>query len=241
MSVDLCFLYTIRHKTLPIVYIGLTNDTSRRFAEHKNSCSNKALKLFISTYGTNQFDFRVIGEGPRDCIEELEELAISEAKSLKRLVVCNVVVGSVFTGASTQQGHTHWNARFTEEDVVDIRNIYALGGISQKQIGEIYGCSNKVISKITSGIRWRYTPGSISSNILANRKANRRKLSDFQCVQAREEALQEYLLTAKVDVSDIAEMYEVARGSMRLLLKGEVYEKLGGPLLGKDYYEEYGQ
>lgn len=239
MSVDRCFLYIIRHKTIPIVYLGLTNDIGRRFAEHKNYSSSKALRLFISRYGVPNFEFKVVHEDSREKIEELEELAILEAKSLERLIVCNIMVGSLFTGGSSQQGEAHWNARYTKEDILTIRSIYALGGISQKEIGEIYECSNKVVSSITNGSRWKSVSGPISFNIVANKKANRRKLSDSQCVQAREEALQEYELTGSVDIPSIAELYGIARGNMRLLLKGKVYAGLAGPILGTDYYKEY--
>lgn len=238
---SLCYLYKITNTNIPILYIGITNNPNARFREHKNNSSNKLLKIFFSRLDISTFIFDILSEGTRHDMEELEALAIIEGKSLDRFMVCNVLNGSVFTGASAQIGTDHWNASFTEQDVLHIRNIYSLGGVTQKEIGEIYGVSNKVISKITAGERWRHIGGNITNNSLCNRPANRRKLSDNQVQEVRQEALEEYNITGSVDIPEIAELYNVSRGGMRLILKGISYSKVGGPIIGKDYYKEFGR
>lgn len=234
-------LYTIRHEQLPIIYIGISNDTKRRFQEHRNTCTNKLLKIYRDTLGSEAFRYLVICSDTRERMEELEELAILEARLSGRFIVCNILLGSVATGESCQKGESHWNARFTTDDIVNIRNIYALGGVTQKELGEVYGCSNKVISKITSGERWKSAQGSISKNMLSNIKANRRKLSDEQIRTVRMEALEEFTITGGVDISEISNIYGISRGNMRFILKGISYRNLGGPLLGIDYYKDYGK
>lgn len=235
-------LYEIKHSLLPVVYYGITNDTSRRFSEHKNSTSNKLLKYYFELYGSNKFIFKILVEDTiRSNIEELEELLIAEAKSLDRLIVCNVLIGSVCTGDSNQVGENHWNASLTEKDILDIRTIYSEGGITQKEIGEVYGVSNKVISKITSGIRWSKVTGNITLNSSSNKVANRRKLTDKQVLEVRESTKQEYLLNNKISVPTIAYQYGINRGVMRGLLKGDYYKQLSGPLLGVDYFLNYGR
>jgi len=235
------YLYTIKHKVMPIIYIGITNNIKSRFADHKRESSNTKLRAYIKELGVDNFVFSSECSGTRSEIEELEELAILEAKSSSRLIVCNVVDGSVFTGGSTQQGTTHWNVRFSEQDIADIREIYSQGGISQKEIGEIYGCSNKVISKITSGARWASSEGAISKNITANKVANRRKLSDTQVIEVRNLAYKEYLEQGSINIPDIAELYGIARNSMRYILTGRSYPSIPGPILKKDYYPEWGR
>lgn len=232
--VDVCYLYIIKHKIKPIIYIGLSNNTSVRFREHKNASSNSALKSYIAQYGADAFTYTVVAEDTRSNIEELEELVILEAKLLNRLIVCNKLIGSVFTGDSYQKGSKHWNASVSEQDVLDIRTIYAEGGITQKQIGEIYGLSNKVISKITSGNRWRHVEAPISNKLLINKVANRRKLSDAQVKELRNIA-QEQARLGILNIETLARTYNVARGSIRSVLNGTSYSKLSGPIKGVDY------
>lgn len=240
------YLYSIKGSSIPILYIGITNNPQKRKTDHFNSSSNKTLKFLIGKYGSSNFIFYIHTEGTRAQMEELEELAIAEAKDLcqrstRKLLVCNVLVGSVSTGESTQKGENHWNAKFSLQDVKDIRTLYSLGGITQKDIGEIYNCSNKVISKITSGSRWSIAEGPICTNLVSNKKANRRKLSDEQVYTVRTEAKEEYLSTGTLDVVAISELYGISRQCMRQVLKGLVYSNLPGPILGKDYYNNYGR
>lgn len=232
--VDICYLYIIRHKVKPIVYIGLSNNTNVRFREHKNDSSNSNLKSYIAQYGADALTYNVVAQDTRNNIEELEELVILEAKLLDRLIVCNKLTGSVFTGDSCQKGSKHWNASISEQDVQDIRTIYAEGGITQKQIGEIYGLSNKVISKITSGDRWAHVESPISTNLRSNKVANRRKISDTQVEELRSIA-QEQAKLGVLNMETLAKTYKVARGSIRLILNGTSYPNLKGPIRGVDY------
>jgi hypothetical protein len=230
-----CFLYKIQHKILPIIYIGLTKDIQVRWRDHKNNSSNRLLKYYFSTLGVENFIFTTLAEGTRNHIEELEALAILEAKSVGRYIVCNILNGSVFTGESSQVGENHWNARFSEQDIINIRNIYAAGGITQKSIGEIYGVSNKVISKITTGCRWKTLEGSIAKNVHSNKVANRRKLTDEDVLTARNIAYNTFLEDGLVSMQNIADFYNVSKQSMRLLLIGKSYPLLPGPIIYKDY------
>lgn len=236
----LCSLYKISHKTLPIIYLGISSDVVTRFRDHRRESSNKLLRKYIRDFGSEIFKFEVLLEDTRDRIEDLEALAITELKSLNRYIVCNILEGSVYNGSSCQEGEAHWNSHFTEHDVINIRNIYALGGITQKSIGEIYGVSNKVISKITSGERWKTVQGSIVKNLVLNKVANRAKLSKIQVPQIRVEA-QELYEEGLLNIPVLADIYNIARGSMRMLLKGDTYKNEPGPLLGIDYYIDFGR
>lgn len=209
-------------------YFGITTDYRRRFAEHKNYCHNKALRE-LAQHGA-YLDCSVLAtEVDRHLIEELEELCIAEAKSIYKDRCLNVLAGSPFTGASSQIGSSHWNASFSEKDIADIREIYLQGGITQEAIGEIYGCSNKVISKITTGSRWNNVDTK-SGHTAANRVANRRKLTDEQVLEIRTSASIELHNTGKLNTKTISDKYNISQHSLRLVLTGKSYSNLAGPI-----------
>lgn len=222
------YLYKVSQICEKYVYIGITKNPKQRFAEHKNYQSNTQLRQLIQQYGVEYFQFTILTEGPRQEIEELEALTILEAKALSRLVCLNILIGSVNTGDSSQIGEAHWNAKLSEKDIEEIRHFYSLGGITQKEIGEVYGVSNKVISKITLGIRWAEASGPISTNLLANKVANRRKLTDEDVMDLRKEALSIILDGGKLSTISFATKYGVDKNQIRNILIGKSYGNLPG-------------
>lgn len=54
---------------------------------------------------------------------------------------------------NTQRGHT---AKLTAAQVVEIRERYAAGGVSQRELGAEYGVDQTCISLITRGASWRH-------------------------------------------------------------------------------------
>ena len=224
-----CYLYKIQSLCTKFIYIGITKNIQSRFAEHKNYSSNTNLRNLIQLYGKDYFNFIVVTSGLRTDIEELEALAILECKSLLRFNCLNVLIGSVNTGESSQIGEAHWNSKLSSKDIVDIRHFYSQGGITQREIGEIYGVSNKVISKITTGIRWSIEGGAICKNIKANKVANRRKLSDSEVVSLRKEALDILSNGYKLKTTLFTDRYGVDRVSINCILTGKSYANLAGP------------
>lgn len=53
------------------------------------------------------------------------------------------------------RGERHGNAKLTSEQVEEIRRIYAGGGVTQKEIGKMFGMSNQEISNIIRGAYWK--------------------------------------------------------------------------------------
>ncbi len=47
-------------------------------------------------------------------------------------------------------------SELTDEDVSEIRKMYATGGITQREIGEIYGLKQNTISTIVNKVNWRH-------------------------------------------------------------------------------------
>jgi hypothetical protein len=54
------------------------------------------------------------------------------------------------------QGEKHPHAKFIDADIIKIRNLYALGGITHKEISEMYGVSRAAISYIIRRESWKH-------------------------------------------------------------------------------------
>ena len=120
--------------------------------------------------------------------------------------------------------------------------MYASNLITQRNLALEFDIGYKAISKIVRGERWKEVGGPITTEKQQISKvANRRKLTDTQVVELRNQAKEEYLATNKIDIPDIANLIGVTRGNLRQLLLGTIYANLSGPLLRKDYYRDFGR
>lgn len=237
-NTDYYYLYKISNTIDSSVYIGITNDPERRFREHLNSPSNKYLEAAMNLFGKDKFIFNILCCTNRDSIDALEIATIKNLRD-SGIVLYNISNGGLIGNGAP--GEEHWNHKLTEQDVIHIRNMYSLNMFTQRKLAEVYNIGYKAISKIVRGERWKNVSGPITKTKQeVSKVANRRKLTDDQIIQIRNEAYQEYELFNSLDISSIADMYGINRGNMRKILKGEVYRNLCGPLLAKDYYKEFG-
>lgn len=235
---EVYYVYKISNYIDGGTYIGITNDIKRRFREHKNNSSNRYLKNAIEVYGLDKFLFEVIETCTRDIVDTIEKTLISNLRDSGTLVY-NVSNGGLIGNGSP--GEEHWNHELTQQDVLNIRHTYASNLCTQRKLGTLYNIGYKQISKIIRGERWASVGGPITlikQNI--SKVANQRKLTDLQVEEVRIETFEEYLYTSKVDIPLVAELYGISRQSMRLLLKGISYISIPGPILGIDYYEDFG-
>lgn len=56
------------------------------------------------------------------------------------------------------KGSQHGNSRFTEKDVIEIRNLWAAGELTQKQIAERFKTRQSVVSRIVKNRCWTHVP-----------------------------------------------------------------------------------
>lgn len=235
---EVYYVYKISNCIDGGTYIGITNDINRRFREHQNNSSNKYLKNAINIYGLDKFLFEIIATCTRGTVDVIEKDLISKLRDSGNLVY-NIANGGLIGNGSP--GEEHWNHELTEQDILNIRHTYASNLCTQRTLGILYNIGYKQVSKIIRGDRWASIGGPITlvkQDI--SKVANRRKLSDKQVEEVRNETLEEYRYSSKVDIPLIAELYGISRQSMRLLLKGISYSSIGGPILGIDYYKEFG-
>lgn len=62
-----------------------------------------------------------------------------------------------------RRGTDHDGAKLTDEQVVEIREAYARGGVTQVDLAEGYGVTQGLISGIVNGRRWPHVDGPVRS------------------------------------------------------------------------------
>lgn len=236
---DPYFVYCITNTMDNSKYIGITNNIVRRKQEQLNNSSNKYLNAAIKTYGKDKFSFDIIHQCTLSTVDDIEKEYIKTYK-LKGVHLYNISKGGLI--GNGMPGEDHWNAGLTEQDVINIRILYASDKLTQRAIAELFNVNYKHISRIVRGERWADTSGPITLiKQQVSKVAPRRKLTDDQVIAIRSEARDLYLINKNLSVPSLADKYNIARNNMRKLLRGEVYANLSGPLLGKDYYKEFGR
>lgn len=60
------------------------------------------------------------------------------------------------------RGERAGRAVLTDGQVIEIRNLYAAGGLSAARIGEMYGVAGSTIRRIAAGLRWTHLGGPIT-------------------------------------------------------------------------------
>lgn len=54
------------------------------------------------------------------------------------------------------RGSKNGNAKLGESDVLEIRRLYSVGSITQKELGAIYGVAEQTIGNIVNRRKWRH-------------------------------------------------------------------------------------
>ena len=222
MDKEAC-IYSITNTINKKKYIGVTVDFKRRIREHKYTPRKKIQIDLESGHTWKDFIFKKELVASEEYCYEMEQSFIEYFEA-----EYNSSEGGKY--APRAIGSDHWNAKFSEEQVIEIRTLYNDGKYNQKQLGELYGCSNKVISKITGGERWAHIGGPIAKNNLKFRAKNKAKLTEQDVVDIREIFSQ-----GGIKIKDIAEIYNVDRHAISNLLNGRTWRDVSGPIRGIDY------
>jgi hypothetical protein len=227
------YLYGIYNNS-DIVYVGITTDINRRRRDHLNSSSNPKVKGLIDT-GV-KLDVVTICIGEAKYIWELEKSYISTYGDQ----LYNIASGG--RGGNGSEGESHWNSKLTEDDVITIRQLYASNTITQRDLALKYDVGYKAISKIVRGERWPNYGGPITLEKLSISKvANRAKLQKEDIEDIRNTAKFIYDSEGRLNIPKLASSLGLSPHAFRGLLKGIYYKEQLGPLLGIDYWSNFGR
>lgn len=228
------YLYSITNISNDFIYIGITNNMSRRISEHRSGSHVKQVKAEL----TNNLVFKTLCIGEYKFIAEVEKRLIQKYRELDYPII-NVSDGGEYP--SGFKGEIHWNSYLTEDQVILIRELYSSGKYTGRSLSEIFGTGYKNISKIVRVERWIEVGGPITLNKPdISKVANRAKILPEEVPSVREEALERFL-QGTLNIPEFAKELGIARQNLRLLLLGKTWPKLDGPLLKQNYWEDFGR
>lgn len=147
-----CGIYKISFPNTNKVYIGQSNDCSRRLSEHRKhaKAGNWSKKLQEMYEIHKKFDFEVILECDESELNYLENLAIELYDSF------NSGFNSLPTAESLPkvcfQGEEHGNSKYTNKQIVEALELLCDYTLGFDKISELTGINRSTVSSISRGV-----------------------------------------------------------------------------------------
>lgn len=147
-------IYKYQNKLNGKIYIGQSQDIERRYQQHIYDAKNRpergcGVDLAIKKYGIENFDFEVIEECPTSQLDERERYWIAYYDSYHN--------GYNRTpGGLSLRGSEHPNAKLDEDQVWEIRELYAMH-VKRSEVFDMYkdtGISKRGFLKIWHCETW---------------------------------------------------------------------------------------
>ena len=153
------------------------------------------------------------------------------------------VGGPVVPSKGQTVGEHVWSSKFTQSQVVEIRNRYGAGGVTQKELAKEYGVSVGTISRITNRYGWTHILGK---PVRTPKRINRtlRGAGNPQAKLTASQAQEIYSLarSRKLPDAEIARRYNVAPSRVSDIRCGLTWAHVTGhndpppgPLLGENH------
>lgn len=121
------------------------------------------------------------------------------------------------------RGERVGGSKLTEKQVVDIRNAYKKGGVTQEELAASYGVKRETVGLIIRGKNWAHIANGEN---LSN--PNRRASSGVRNASAKlnPDQVRQIRLLAKsgTKAQDIASQFQVSRETIYLILKGKIWQ-----------------
>lgn len=173
------FIYKITNKINNKIYIGLTTCSlkyrwSKHLTESRNINNTKPLYQAIRKYGENNFCIEIL-----ETTEDFQYLGELERKYIKLYNSQNPSFGyNITAGGEKNQWDGNPSAKLSYDDVVQIREIYAMNELRCEECWEIFKdkISYSGFQKIWNGATWQgimdevYTTDNIEKH--RNQKSN---------------------------------------------------------------------
>jgi DNA-binding XRE family transcriptional regulator len=128
------------------------------------------------------------------------------------------------------RGESHHDAKLSEDDVVEIRELYASDGYTQSRLAEQFDINQTEVGFIVRGEYWSDAPGPTTTTGRGRNGADtgvgggNRKLSADDVVEIRRRCKNE-----NMSQYDLADDYGISRSAVAAIVRGESWPDAGGP------------
>jgi len=221
------------------IYIGSSNDIENRFCKYKNlKCENQS-KLFnsLKKYGFEEHKFEIIEECDVKILLERELYygILFEVLDKKKGLNCRLPKSGehyIYMSEETKRKigesnkiknigkkHNFYESKLkklTIKEVVEIKNLLIENELTQKQIGDLYGVSRKIINNINIG----KTYSSIGKDINLSKSQKlyvKLEISDYDKIKE--------LHNSRLSKSEIAKIFNVHQSHICRIINDDNYIK----------------
>lgn len=131
-------------------------------------------------------------------------------------------------------------AKFTESDIIKIREMYSTGEFSQPELAKIFETSQSNIGRIINGETWSHVPlfpkPTPKKNTPVGDRAGGSKLTNKDATLIRTQ-----FANSSMRIKDFAQIYNVSEGTIENVLNGSTYKTADGPTVPLLYKRKLNQ
>lgn len=223
-------IYGLKKPNGPIRYVGKTSRSLKlRLAEHVRHAHNPMRDCHRYKW-IRKLDRQ--GQMPEIValeIVDIDKWETAEQEWIERLMAegHNLVNGDIsgtglFTGDWGVKGEDHYLSKLTEDDVIEVCELYATGKYTQDELAEIYEISSSNVHQIIRGKSWKHVQRPIVSS---DARERRRKVSDEDVVE-----ISKAYATGSYTMGELAKRYGVSYQLIHLLVTGKKRPYLKRPI-----------
>lgn len=187
------YLYKITNKLNGKSYIGITNNSDKRFRQHCCLSIAKAKKspisLSIQKYGKENFKFDVICMGSKDYILDLEVKSIKEYNTQVPNGYNISSGGEINSGWKWSEesvnnitGLNHSRSQLSEKDLIF---IIERDDLTSKKVANILGVNRTVVENIRRGDTYTNFPRPKDKDYKKGFRNSFKKISGENCINAK--------------------------------------------------------
>lgn len=145
--------------------VGKKGDTILKFGKRKHKkmlyyfvvlCVNK-IKRYVSVHRLVAQHY-VDNPNNYDVVNHLDSNTLNnDADNLEWTTTQGNVIHSFSHGNRVaMRGERHGGSKLKENDIIEIKKMLNTGGLTHKEIAEMYGVGRTVVTRISSGTRWKH-------------------------------------------------------------------------------------